>query len=415
MLIKNIMKKFFKVTDLPEVLSLSGRFEALGVEKTPTHEATGRILGEDIKSDVNLPDFARSTMDGYATHAADTFGASQGNPAILTVKGAVSMGRTPDFSIQPGEAAKISTGGMLPESADSVVMIEYSEIIDETTIEVFKAVAPGDHSIAKGEDFKKGESVLFRGQRLRPQDVGVLAAFGKQMAPVYKKPEVAIISTGDEIVSPEETPGPGQIRDINTYTLAGMIIKAGGIPKIMGIVPDSFSDIREKCLRAFDEADMALISGGSSVGARDYTVDAISSMPESEILVHGISISPGKPTILAAVGKKPFWGLPGHVASAMVVFDRVVRPFLEHIGGLAPEFKKQRRILARLSRNISSAQGRVDYVRVRLENRDGVLVAEPLLGKSGLINTMVKANALLEIGINTEGLDKGAMVETMAL
>ena len=409
------MKKFFKVTNLPEVLNMAGRFETLGAQEIPTHEATGRILGEDIKSDVDLPDFARSTMDGYATHAASTFGASQGNPAILTLKGSVSMGQTPDFSIQPGEAAKISTGGMLPESTDSVVMIEHSEFIDETTIEVFKAVAPGDHCIAKGEDFKKGALVLSRGQRLRPQDVGVLAAFGKHMAPVYKKPVVAIISTGDEIVPPEKNPGPGQIRDINTYTLAGMIIKAGGIPKIMGIVSDSFSDIQEKCFRALDEADMTLISGGSSVGARDYTVDAISSLPESEILVHGISISPGKPTILAAVGKKPFWGLPGHVASAMVVFDRVVRPFLEHIGGLVPEFKKERRIMARLSRNISSAQGRVDYVRVRLQNRDGVLVAEPLLGKSGLINTMVKADALFEIGINTEGVDKGAMVETIPL
>jgi molybdopterin molybdotransferase len=410
-----MMKKFFKVTDLPDVLKLSKRFSKAGSSKIPIQECPGRILAEDVVCDADLPDFSRSTMDGHAVCAASTFGASQGTPTFLSLKGAVSMGEASDFSIRPGEAAKIPTGGMLPEGADSVSMLEHSEIIDEGAIEVFKAVAPGDHVILKGEDFKKGETVLSKGVRLRPADAGVMAAFGKETVRVYEKPTVAIVSTGDEIVPPGKVPGPGQIRDINTHTLAGMVLEAGGVPRIMGIVPDSFSEIQKICLKALDEADMALVSGGSSVGARDHTLDAISSIPGSKILVHGVSISPGKPTILATAGEKPFWGLPGHVASAMVVFDRLVRPFLEHMAGLSPRFKKETRILATLSRNISSAQGRTDYVRVRLREEGGVVFADPVLGKSGLIHTMIRADGLIEIGINTEGLEKGARVAATPL
>ncbi|VEN73694.1 Molybdopterin molybdenumtransferase MoeA [Candidatus Desulfarcum epimagneticum] len=409
------MKKFFKVTDLPDVLKLSGRFPTTGVSTIPVHECPGRILAGDVSCDADLPDFSRSTMDGHAVCAASTFGASQGAPAFLSLGGSVSMGEAPDFSIRPGEAAKIPTGGMLPEGADSVSMVEHSEAVGEGAVEVFKAVAPGDHVILKGEDFKKGETVLSKGARLRPVDAGLLAAFGKETVRVYEKPAVAIVSTGDEIVPPGNAPTLGQIRDINTHTLAGMVLESGGVPRIMGIVPDSFSDIQKICLKALEESDMALISGGSSVGARDHTLDAIASIPGSEILVHGVSISPGKPTILAAAGEKPFWGLPGHVTSAMVVFDRLVRPFLERMAGLSPRFKKETRIFATLSRNISSAQGRTDYVRVRLREEGGEMFADPVLGKSGLIRTMIKADGLIEIGINTEGLEKGARVAATPL
>ncbi len=409
------MKEFFKVTNLKQVIKYADDFLPVETEEIDLHETFERVLGSDIISDVNLPDFIRSTRDGYAVRAQSTFGASEGSPAYLNVKGCVTMGTRPTFLIGPGEAAKISTGGMLPDGADSVVMVEHTEVIDDTTIETYRSVAPGQYVIEVGEDIKKGEIILSCGQKLRPQETGLLAAFGKKKVMVYKKPVIGIISTGDEVVEINETPGPGQIRNINTYTLSGLVQKAGGIPLPFGIVQDNFDDLFNKCSQALAQSDMALISGGSSVGARDFTIDVLSSLPDSKILAHGVSISPGKPTILARAGNKPFWGLPGHVVSAMIVFEVLIRPFVEKIGGLSDQHKIKEKIPALLSRSLSSAQGRIDYVRIRLIEKDGALWAEPVLGKAGLINTMVKADGIIEIGINTEGLDKGSKVSVIPL
>ncbi len=409
------MKEFFKVTDLKRVLEYTTDFPPVGTQNITLDTAAGRVLAEDMVSDVDLPDFMRSTMDGYAVKAASTFGASEANPAYLTVKGVVEMGESPAFAIATEEAARIATGGMLPEGADSVVMIEHAEAIDDTTIEVYRSVAPGQNILEKGEDFKKDEIILADGQKLRAQETGLLAAFGKETIRVYQKPVVAIISTGDEVVAINQEPGPGRIRDINTYTLASLVQNAGGIPLPLGIVDDNFEELFGLCTAALEQADMILISGGSSVGTRDFTLDVLSALPEAEILVHGISISPGKPTILAKSRNHALWGLPGHVVSAMVVFEVVVRPFIEHIGGIVAGHKKNFKLAARLSRNLSSPQGRIDYVRVRLIEKGGEMWAQPILGKSGLINTMVKADGLIEIGINTEGLDKGTSVEVMLL
>jgi len=407
------MKDFFKVTRLDQVFEYIPDFPQVENENIPLCRATERIIADDIISDVNLPDFSRSTMDGFAVCAQSTFGASEANPAYLALKGTVAMGECPAFSIKPGEAAKISTGGMLPEGSDSVVMIEHTEAIDDSTIEVCRSVAPGQYVIEIGEDIRKDEMILTRGMRLRPQEIGLLAAFGRETVKVFKKPVIGIISTGDEIVPINQTPGHGQIRDINIYTLAGLVRKAGGIPVMLGIIQDDFDSLFEKSAAALSQSDMVLISGGSSVGTRDFTVDVLSSMPDTDILVHGISISPGKPTILAKVAEKAFWGLPGHVVSAMVVFEIVVKPFIEYIGGRPSASDEKSRPIASLSRNIASAQGRVDYVRVRLEKKNNTLWAEPILGKSGLINTMVKADGLIEIGMNTEGLDKGTKVSVI--
>jgi molybdopterin molybdotransferase len=407
------MKEFFKVTSLAQVFEYMSDFPLVGTEIVPLLETDGRILAADIISDVDLPDFARSTMDGFAVQAASTFGVSEGSPAYLTVKGSVAMGDHPLFSITTGEAARISTGGMLPEGANAVVMIEHTGEIDDTTIEVYRSVAPGQHVVEKGEDFGKEEMVLSCGQKIRPQEKGLLAAFGKETVEVYQKPVIGIISTGDEVVPVNEIPGSGQIRDINTYTIASLVIKAGGVPVTYGIARDEFKVLFEKGSQALAQCDMVLISGGSSVGTRDFTIEALSALPDATILVHGISISPGKPTILAKVGPKAFWGLPGHVVSAMVVFTVAVQPFIENIGGLSPQDKSEPKISALLSRNVSSAQGRIDYIRVRLTETKGVLWAEPVLGKSGLIHTMIKADGLIAIGENTEGLDKGAEVQVI--
>jgi molybdopterin molybdotransferase len=409
------MKDFFKVTDLQKALEYVSLFETVETEIVSIKDTTRRILAEDIMSDIDLPGFSRSTMDGYAVRSSSTFGASEENPAYLNVVGQIAMGESPSFSIGQGEAARISTGGMLPAGADSVIMMEHTEILDEKTIEAYRSAAPGQHVIEKGEDFAEGSVVLHAGQKIRPQETGLLAAFGKEKVKVFKKPVIGIISTGDEVVSVSETPLPGQIRDINTFSLSGQVTEEGGIPVSFGIVKDDYNKLLAKCREALLCCDMVLISGGSSVGTRDFTIEVLSALPDSEIIVHGISISPGKPTILARSGKMAIWGLPGHVVSAMIVFAAVVKPFIEKISGLSREYKSRFPVQAVLTRNVASAQGRTDYIRVRLTENEGILRAEPVMGKSGLINTMIKADGLIEIGKNVEGLEKGSVVKVFPL
>ena len=411
---RDVMKEFFNVETIDTVLAHAATLSPVGRETVPLTECLGRVLAQDVYSDVDIPDFDRSTMDGFAVQAASTFGASEANPAYLSVRGRVEMGVRPGFSLGPGQAARIATGGMLPQGADSVVMIEHTDVLDDTTIEVYRSVAPGQHLIEKGEDINHSEPALTRGVRIRPQEVGLLAACGKTGIPVFRRPTVGIISSGDEVVAVDQRPGEGKIRDINTHTLSGQVQAAGGLPVVLGIVRDNRDDLLARCQRALELADMVLISGGSSVGTRDFTVEVLDTLPDTHILVHGISISPGKPTILAKSDGKAFWGLPGHAVSAMVVFTVVVRPFLERLCGLA-EPAQRWPVQAVLTRNIASAQGRVDYVRVRLLDESGAVTAEPVLGQSGLINTMVQANGLIAIGMNTEGLEQGTIVEVMPI
>lgn len=411
----NAFKDFFKVKTIEEVLALKTMFPRLRVEEVPLMDALGRVLASDIISTVDLPGFDRSTMDGFAVVASSTFGASAGTPAFLDVKGSVPMGEKPGFSIARGEAARISTGGMLPNGSDSVVMVEKTEAVDDHSIEIYTSVPPGNDTIKKGEDYRKGDIIMPADCRLRPQDVGLLAAFGCDPVTVFKQPVVGIISTGDEIIPVNKNPGPAEVRDINTYSLAGFAKEAGAIPLSFGIAKDNFDELMTVCSKAIEKCDMVILSGGSSVGSRDFTIEVLSSLPESEILVHGVSISPGKPTILAKTCGKAFWGLPGHVVSSMVVFKVIVRPFIEHMGGVSRENRKQLHIKAKMTRNISSAQGRVDCIRVKLSRIDGVLFAEPVLGKSGLINTMVKADGIVMVDINSEGLEEGAEVDVVQI
>jgi molybdopterin molybdotransferase len=409
------MKEFFKVTDLQKVFEYRTEFPQVATEKIPLLETVGRILAEDIVADVDLPDFPRAIVDGYALQGASTFGASEGNPAYLTVTGSIAMGESPKLSVGPGEAARIATGGMLPKGANSVVMIEHTEAIDGASIEVYRSIAPGQNMIAIGEDIEKHSRVLKQGQMIRPQEAGLLAALGRRTAAVFQKPAIGIISTGDEIIPINETPRRGEIRDINTYTLAGLIHETGSQAISYGIVRDDFETLLEKCRLALDQCDMILISGGSSVGTRDFTVDVLSALQDAKILVHGISISPGKPTILAKIQNKALWGMPGHVVSAMIVFSRVVKPVVKHLSGQIYEPTKEHRLNAILTRNVASTQGRIDFIRVRLRREEDQLLADPVLGKSGLISTMVFADGLVEIDINTEGLDKGAEVKVIPM
>jgi len=404
------VKSFFQVTPLEHVFAYATRFKRVETETVPLAEALDRVTAGTVAAPENLPEFDRSIVDGYAVKASSTFGATESNPGYLTVKGEVLMGRPPEFTVGAGETAYIPTGGMLPKGTDSVVMIEHTEKLDDHAVEIYKSVAPGQNVILTGEDFKKDDVLFTAGIRIRPQEAGLMAAFGIRFVPVYRKPRVGILSTGDEIVSVEETPAFGQLRDINSHTLAGLVAKSGGIPVVFGIVKDDFASLFRRCEEALQNADAVLLSGGSSVGTRDLAVEVLSRLPDSRILVHGIPISPGKPTILARVGGKMFWGLPGHVVSAMVVFAAVVRPFLETLAGLS-QARPQFGIPARLTRDLASAQGRIDYVRVRLIQKEEGLWADPILGKSGLIHTMVSADGLIRVPMNSEGIEAGAPVD----
>jgi len=396
---------FFKVKTSAEVLEILRGFDPAGTETIFIGDALNRILSQEIIAEEDLPNFRRTTMDGYALRACDTFGASENLPVFLELVGEIAMGQIPTDIVTPGKAIRISTGGMIPEGADAVVMIEYCHSLDEKTIEVGRTVSPLENVIMPGDDFKKGIVIFERGAILRPQDIGILAGLGIQNITAHKRPKVAIISTGDEVIPIDQSPKPGQVRDINSYTLSAFCSQAGAIPVNLGLCKDNFSDLREIVAGAIETCDTVWISGGSSVGMRDMTLKVMESFDNAELLVHGIAISPGKPAIIARIGNKAVFGLPGHVASAMVVAEIFLNPFLSRLAGVVNASDDHHFYLqAELTRNIESASGRDDYIRVKLNKRDGRIFAEPIFGKSGLISTLVEAHGLLKIDRNTEGL-----------
>lgn len=391
------------------------KIPTLKYEKIPTRESLHRILAEDIISEVDLPDFCRSTVDGYAVMSADTFGATETMPTYLNISGEILMGKAPGIELRKGEAAKIATGGMLPHNSDAVVMLEHSNKIDEKMIEVMKAVAPGENVIQIGEDLRKGERVLQKGHRIRPQDMGGLAGLGITEIKAYTRPKVAIISTGDEVVDAEETPGPGQVRDINTYNLSGLVRLNGGVALVKGIFSDEYEKIHSVVKESLEDADIVTISGGSSVGARDMTERVINDMGEPGVLVHGILLKPGKPMIMGIAKNKPILGLPGHPAAVTVCFEIFIAPIMRIISGeidplISLGISRLRRVNAFFSRNVASTPGREDHIRVALEEAGGRLLAKPILGKSGLITTLVKAVGIVVIPPTKLGIEAGEEV-----
>ena len=405
---------FFKVKTTEEVLEIIRGFDPVGDETVPLAGACGRVLFGDILSPEDLPGFSSSSMDGYAVRARDTFGATESLPALLEVAGEVLMGQAPRVPVGEGKAVRIGTGGMLPEGADAVVMVEYAHLLDENTLEVMRAVSPQENVIQPGDDFRQGAAVLRKGQVLRPQDVGILAGLGITEIPVFRRPRVGILSTGDEVVPVDRKPGPGQVRDINTYTLGSFCGQGGADPLILGLSGDREDELRNGLAHALRDADAVWVSGGSSVGTRDLTVRVLESFEGMEILAHGISISPGKPTILARIGPKAVFGLPGHTASAMVVAEVFLTPFLSVLSGRGFHGTEgQRTVEARLTRNVESVTGREDYIRVRLIGEGDDRKAEPLFGKSGLLSTLVEADGLVKVARNLEGLYQGQVVKVM--
>jgi len=403
-------KQYLPLEKALELLLFYISFRCLPPENIPIEESYGRIVYEDIISPEDLPGFDKSTVDGFAVRAEDTFGAKEGMPVYLTVKGEVQMGKIPNFSLNPGECASISTGGMLPEGANAVIMIEHVNIIDENLIEILKPVSPGENVIFKDEDIKKGEVVFKAGHKLRPQDVGALAGLGITEIKVVKKPKVAIILTGDEIVPHNEKVTPGKVRDINSFTLKGLIKEHGGIPIKIGIVKDEYSAIKKATEKALNISDIVLITGGTSAGVKDLTMEIINESGHPGVIFHGVSMKPGKPIIAGVCNGKPVFGLPGHPVAVYICFKLFVKPVIEKMLGITQqEYKKV--IRAKIERSLHSQAGRTDYIRVYLKEKNGELWAIPLLSKSGLIMSLAKADGIITIPSELLGIEKGEMVE----
>lgn len=389
-------------------------------EKIHISQSLGRVVAGEILSPEELPEFDRSTMDGYAVRSADTFGAAESLPALLKVTGDILMGTMPERGIAKGEAMKIATGGALPSGADAVVMFEQTQPVDTVTIEVVKPVAPLENVVQAGDDIKKGEVILARGHRVRPQDMAALAGVGITGIEVFERPKVAVISTGNEIVPADSVPAPGRIRDSNSYNLEGLISQSGGVPVKMGIIPDEYGRLRETFATAIKDSALVLMTGGSSVGTADLTAKVINDTGRPGVLVHGVSIKPGKPLIIGMVGtpgrQVPVFGLPGHPAAVSICFDLFVKPILVRLTGEVPHpalegIPSNRVVRARLARSIASSPGREDHVRVVLEKRDDGLWARPVFGASGLISTLVKALGTVVVPVNKIGVEAGEEVE----
>jgi len=403
-------RELFKVKTLveavdslkPYVLSFFQRVEMVSLANS-----LGRIVSQDIASPCALPHFRKSTMDGMAVRASDTFGASESMPAFVQCNGEIRMGEAPTEPLRPGTGILIPTGGMLPEEADAVVMLEQLEHFGEELYGVTKAVAPGENLIDIGEDLTVGEIILPQTTRIRAQEMGLLAAIGLTMVPVLPRFRVGILSTGDEVIPPDQEPLLGQSRDINGFTLLGQVLTYGADAHYYGIVKDDLEELRTLLKQMVKENDIILLSGGSSVGSRDLSAQLIDSLGEPGILFHGLALKPGKPTIGGVVDGKLIFGLPGHPASAMIVFDAIIRPWLD-----AAVLHTQVDPLpkGKLTQNIHSGNGREEFVPARLLPNGEEWQLEPIRGKSGLIRTMVLADAMVHIRLDTEGLEAGKEV-----
>jgi len=414
---------------LPERMR-EGRF---GLHQAPIAEAVGCILDQAVTSPADLPAFDRSTVDGYAVRARDTFGASEGLPAYLNVTGEVRMGEPADLSISYQQCAHMPTGGMLPEGADAVVMVEHTqpwgpECRGESatrpgrpggsplpTVEVLRPVAPGENVIHRGDDVKQGETLLAPRHRLRPQDISALAGLGIA-AVVVRRPRVAVLSTGCELV-PHTTPlSPGKIHDMNGPALCAAVRALGGEQLDLGLVSDDQAELQQAVLKGVAEADLVLVSGGTSVGAEDLIPEVLASLGPPGLIIHGLAVRPGKPVAVAMAGEVPVFGLPGHPTSALVMFRELVGPLIALATGAeacppAAWLARPPTVTARLARNVPSQAGREDLVRVTVEQRDGEWHATPLLAPSALISSLVRAHGLVRVPAEAEGLCAGDCVE----
>jgi molybdopterin molybdotransferase len=413
---------------MPEFLNLLPPTQALDLllkqlhphpqaEQISTLDALQRVLVMPVVAPTPLPAFARTTVDGFAVRARDTYGASESLPAYLALAGEISMGTVAELRLQTAQCALIHTGGMLPGGADAVVMLEYTQIARADEVEILKAVAVGENVIAEGEDVRPGEQVIPAGVTLRAPEIGGLMALGITRVRVGRRPRVGILSSGDEVVSPEMETKPGQVRDVNAYTLSALVQEAGGTPQRFGIIPDRAEALQTAATKALAECDLLVITAGSSASTRDLTAQVISQLGSPGVLVHGVNVRPGKPTILAVCNGKAVIGLPGNPVSALVIASLFVKPVIRALQG--EQIPRPRpRVSAVLTVNLASQAGREDWIPVRLveppqPGGERRLQADPVFGKSNLIFTLARADGYVRIDPDATGLSAGDSVEVI--
>ncbi len=385
-------------------------------ENIRTEKGLNRVLARNINSDEDIPAFTRSTVDGFAVNSKDTYGASDVLPAFFEVVGEIQMGKSANIQINKGQACLIHTGGMLPAGADAVVMVENTQYSNSKEIEVYKAVPAGENVILKGEDVMTGDLVLQKGTSIRASEIGALMALGITEIEVYDLPRVGILSTGDEIIPPDNLPALGQIRDINSYSLSAIVEKFGGIPKCYPIIQDDKTRLLNSLRIAHEENDLIIVTAGSSASVRDLTADAINELGSPGVLVHGINVRPGKPTILAYANKKPIIGLPGNPVSAFVIAHLLLRRIMPKLRGELKKITTQT-LKGMVTINISSAAGREDWVPVRLleEEKNGMKLVEPIFYKSNLIFSLINAIGLARIAPDVTGIEANSEVEIILI
>ncbi len=409
-------QSFLNLMPVDEALGIFEQFHAVSrLEKVPLGKSVGRVTAKAIQSPESIPPFSRALMDGYAVRASDVASARETSPVFLEVTGAVTMGSEARLVPGSGQAVSIPTGAMLPEACDTVVMVEHTRELPDGRIEVLKASAPGQHVLKEGDDFPKGQTLLGPGHRICELDLGALAACGVSEIEVVAKPRVAILSTGDELVGLEDTPSAGQVRDTNATTLAAQVERCGVQASIVGRVEDEYKKLLDATSRACSEADMVLLSGGSSVGARDHTANVLKELSGKELLIEGVAISPGKPTLLAKVRKVAVFGLPGHPVSSFVVTHALVSRLIKILSGdkstAVASFVK-----GRLEYNARAAPGRETWMRVLVEKgEDGENKVFPIHGESAVYSSLLQCNGLLRIPADREGFAKGEVVSVEVL
>ena len=399
-----MFRKLMTLEEAKKIISLQLKPAPLGIEEVPLLQAYNRVLSEDVTSTLDIPPFDRSTVDGYAVKAEDTFGANENQPAKFRVKGIINVGEPPEIVLTKGEAAEIVTGAPMPESADAVVMVEDTEIKNNDLI-VNSSVTQAENVMKKGTDIRKGENVLKAGRVLGSREIGVLAALGSSKVKVYLIPKAAILSTGAEVTKPGRTLLPGKIYDINAYSLSIAVLESGGKPVYSGVVPDDRTKLRKALERALASADILLTSGGVSVGPKDIIPETVNSLGEPGLLLSGIAIKPGKPATVALIGRKPVFSFPGHPASALLIFHLLARPVIQLMSGRS--LKEANIVKAVASARMFSAKGRRTFVMVKLtKGKNHQTIAEPVeSGASGAITTLAKADGFVEIPENQQFID----------
>jgi putative molybdopterin biosynthesis protein len=401
------MKMFRKLLTLDEaqqVIHQHFKPKPSGAEKIMLLEAYNRVLAEDITATLDIPPFNRSTVDGYAIKAEDTFGADENKPVRQKVCGTVAAGELPKMTVMRGTAVEIVTGAPIPEGADAVVMVEHTERKDND-LYVYSAVAKDENIMKAGADIKKGEKVLKAGQLLGSREIGVLAALGITKVNVYAIPRVAVLSTGAEVTEPGKKLPPGKIYDINAYSLTAAVLESSGKPIYLGVFPDDTTELQKALRQALASADMVITSGGVSVGPKDVMPQALDSLGNPGVIVCGIATKPGKPTTVALIDGKLIFSLPGHPTSALLIFHLLVRPIVQRMVGI--KAGKSLRVKAVAAMRMFPAKGRRTFIMVKLRrNETNRLVAEPVpTGLSGAITTLAKADGFVEIAENQQFID----------